>query len=271
MKELKKLLKGVSDSYEDFVTGIMAVARHDEGYVDAIKKYIKDNPMADSSDITLFVMGLPGYSKHVQLIYDHHYHRRYLINSVMRYIIPSKTYRKYLADKYPYLTEYEAAWLTHQVGLPARKEMDVYGMIAALTTDKKLEKALVKILGTYFPMRDICIDEASYRIQPYFDDKFIACPNPFHAGDIVKYKPARKKYHIGVVTFEDSLDEMKEKGVLMDASDASLAVDWLNEKGEFFHEHICPVHLDYYALAPGNKRYDKIKAHSYEVQKEARS
>lgn len=266
VKGLKKALRGVSDSYDDFVRTVMASAQKSPENAEAIKKFMEDNPEAKTSDILEFVIDLPGFEG----VYDHFHHRRKLINIVLRDNVPSKTYRDYLAEKYDYLTEYEATWLIHQIGLPAEKELDLYGMIAALTTDKKLEKALLKILGEYYPYRNK-LNMVEYRMQPYFDDKFIACPNPFRAGDIVTYKPSKKKYHVGVVATDDSFREMTEnatKGALLDASDASIIVDWMGEDGEFSHNHICPVHLAYFRLTPKNKYYDRIKARSYAAKQE---
>lgn len=270
---LKKALCEVSDSYDDFVAGVLAFVTKNPDNADVIMKYIEDNPDANTSEIAEFMIRLPGFFNKERIIYDHFFHRRKLINSVLRDNIPSKTYRDFLAEEHDHLTEYEAAWLVHQIGFPAEREMDLYGIISALTTDKKLERALLKILGEYYPHRQN-ISVAEYRIQPYFDGKFIACPNPFRAGDIVTYKPSKKKYHVGVVATDDSFREMTEsaaKGALLDASDASIIVDWMGEDGEFSHDHICPVHLAYYKLTSKNKWYDRIKARSYEAKKERMS
>lgn len=269
IRGLKKALRGVSDSYEGFVKAVMAFAKEGQDNVEVIKRYLKDNPEANSSDILEYMINLPGFLNEGR-VYDHYYHRRKLINAILRDNIPSRTYRDFLAEKHDHLTEYEATWLVHQIGFPSEKEMDIYGMIAALTTDKKLERALLKILEEYYPRRNH-FNEAEYRIQPYFDDKFIACPNPFRAGDIVTYKPSRKKYHVGVVVSNDSYKEMAknvEKGAKLDASDASIIVDWVGEDGSFSHEHICPVHLAYSMLTPRSKWYEKIRARSYEAKKE---
>ena len=52
MEELKRLLKGVSDSYPDFVRGVSAVCKSYPEVLDEIKQYIKEHKDADSSDIT---------------------------------------------------------------------------------------------------------------------------------------------------------------------------------------------------------------------------
>lgn len=56
MEELKQLLWQVSDSYSDFVYGIMGIARDYPKRLDDIKQFIKDNPEASSSDIGMWTM-----------------------------------------------------------------------------------------------------------------------------------------------------------------------------------------------------------------------
>lgn len=51
MEELKVLLENVSDSYYDFVLGMLQSAREHYDRIDEIIAYIKDNPEADTSDI----------------------------------------------------------------------------------------------------------------------------------------------------------------------------------------------------------------------------
>lgn len=56
MEELRQLLLKVSDSYSDFVRGVMLDARNNPDKIDELVKYIKDNPEADSSDIVKWTM-----------------------------------------------------------------------------------------------------------------------------------------------------------------------------------------------------------------------
>ena len=51
MEELKVLLENVSDSYYDFVQGILLSAKEHYDRIDEIIAYIKDNPKANTSDI----------------------------------------------------------------------------------------------------------------------------------------------------------------------------------------------------------------------------
>ena len=56
MEELRQLLLKVSDSYSDFVRGVMLDARNNPDKIDELVKYIKDNPEAASSDIVKWTM-----------------------------------------------------------------------------------------------------------------------------------------------------------------------------------------------------------------------
>ncbi len=56
MEELKQLLLEVSDSYFDFVIGVMAEARDCPEHLNDLIQFIKDNPQATSSDIGRWTM-----------------------------------------------------------------------------------------------------------------------------------------------------------------------------------------------------------------------
>ncbi|MBQ9278292.1 MAG: hypothetical protein IJ224_06620 [Lachnospiraceae bacterium] len=61
MKELELFLNNVSDTYYDFVTGILHYAQKKQSRLDAVLRYIKDNPNATSSDIVYFVSIQPDF------------------------------------------------------------------------------------------------------------------------------------------------------------------------------------------------------------------
>lgn len=56
MEELRQLLLQVSDSYSDFVRGVMLDARDNPDRLDDIIQFIKDNPEATTSDIIGWTM-----------------------------------------------------------------------------------------------------------------------------------------------------------------------------------------------------------------------
>ena len=55
MEELKKALENVSDSYSDFVNGIMNLLEEDEEQTEKMIQYIKDNPEAKTDDCLDFL------------------------------------------------------------------------------------------------------------------------------------------------------------------------------------------------------------------------
>lgn len=56
MDELKELLTKVSDSYSDFVAGVMGEARDCPEKLDELKAFIKEHPEATTSDIGKWTM-----------------------------------------------------------------------------------------------------------------------------------------------------------------------------------------------------------------------
>ncbi|MCI5667796.1 MAG: hypothetical protein MR291_03405 [Oscillospiraceae bacterium] len=56
MEELMRLLLQVSDSYSDFVRGVILDAKNNPDRLDDLIKYIEDNPEATSSDIVKWTM-----------------------------------------------------------------------------------------------------------------------------------------------------------------------------------------------------------------------
>ena len=71
MEELKALLENVSDSYYDFVQGMLLNAKEHYDRIDEIIAYIKDNPEADTSDIlgwTLLTMDVIDYDNPVSIV-----------------------------------------------------------------------------------------------------------------------------------------------------------------------------------------------------------
>ena len=64
MEILKSKLKAISDSYDDFVAGVMNYARRDPKHVQVLNEYIDSHPQANSSDITEFIIQQPDFFKY---------------------------------------------------------------------------------------------------------------------------------------------------------------------------------------------------------------
>lgn len=58
MEELRQRLWDVSDTYDDFVSGIIAVAKKDKSFPRRILGFMDDHPDAESSDIVEFTSDL---------------------------------------------------------------------------------------------------------------------------------------------------------------------------------------------------------------------
>lgn len=54
-EELFRLLKGVNDTYDDFITGIWSMIYDNEKAIQKTIDYIKDNPEDNTSDIIKYV------------------------------------------------------------------------------------------------------------------------------------------------------------------------------------------------------------------------
>ncbi len=61
MDELMILLNGIEDSYFDFVSGIAHYAEKKPSRIEALTKYLKENPGVKSSDVVRFVSEQDGY------------------------------------------------------------------------------------------------------------------------------------------------------------------------------------------------------------------
>ena len=53
-ESLREMLENISDSYPDFVSGIM-LSMEDDNHVDRLIEFISDNPEADTSAIIAYV------------------------------------------------------------------------------------------------------------------------------------------------------------------------------------------------------------------------
>lgn len=54
LAKFEKLLKGVSDSYDFFVSGSLMEAEDSEEYIDKVTQYIENHPDATTSEIIQF-------------------------------------------------------------------------------------------------------------------------------------------------------------------------------------------------------------------------
>lgn len=68
MNELKELLISVSDSYFDFVLGVLNYAKHSKGGCKVMIDFIRNNPDALTSDIIEYMLSREDYYDHAERI-----------------------------------------------------------------------------------------------------------------------------------------------------------------------------------------------------------
>ena len=100
----------------------------------------------------------------------------------------------------------------------------------------------------------------------YFYNAFIKFPSPFEKGCFVRFVSNSKRYEqwrddtiIGIVdTSKEEWQELIEqsKGVYLDASDASITVQFLKKDGEFTHDHISPLLLENVVISQDEPWYE---------------
>ena len=61
MEELRKKLEGVSDTYLDFILGVMTYCKKKDERLRAVMKFMDDNPLATSSEIIDFIADQPDF------------------------------------------------------------------------------------------------------------------------------------------------------------------------------------------------------------------
>lgn len=98
-----------------------------------------------------------------------------------------------------------------------------------------------------------------------FENAFIAVPNPFELGDIVRYIGGDES---GIVnTSRKENDERVEKALsgewgAVDFFDSGITVDFLKKNGHFAHDHINPAFLEKHEPQKGDEDYNLLMAAS---------
>lgn len=90
-----------------------------------------------------------------------------------------------------------------------------------------------------------------------FEERFVALPNPFQRGDVVRL--VEDPGTLGVVeSSREDWDELVEAARVgskkLDCFDATLQVEILNDDGTFGHDHISPLGLEWVAGKPCDEK-----------------
>lgn len=95
-----------------------------------------------------------------------------------------------------------------------------------------------------------------------FENAFFPVPNPFEKGDVVRSTEHPEEHGIVATSqqewkeFLERVESRRLKGV--DFSDASITVDFFQEKGDFMHSHINPAFLEKYEPQKDEADYDVL-------------
>lgn len=98
-----------------------------------------------------------------------------------------------------------------------------------------------------------------------FELAYIDIPYPFRIGDIVRVVDSDR---IGIVMsprsetdyqeFREKLNKLKSTGKV-DYSDCTVLIDFIDDNGEFDHDHISPLWLEYVELKETDPRKDALE------------
>lgn len=68
MDRLKELLNDVTDTYYDFVVGVLNYAKRNKSSQDAMTSFVENNPDARTSEILEYMISRDDYYDHAQCI-----------------------------------------------------------------------------------------------------------------------------------------------------------------------------------------------------------
>lgn len=63
MKELMQQLINISDTYDDFIFGVINFAKKDPSHIELLNDYMRNKTSLTSSDVIAFIMSQPDFRK----------------------------------------------------------------------------------------------------------------------------------------------------------------------------------------------------------------
>lgn len=138
---------------------------------------------------------------------------------------------------------------------PYGRKFEALLELGNMTDDEDLKKSIGKCL---YEEMDLHIRQKSTDYGNAFDgeafaNRFINMNTPFSKGDIVKGALDGSKHGImmsgGRICAEE---EIASDIGHRDYGDIQFRVEWLDETGKFYHEHVNPLYLDYYKPEEGD-------------------
>ena len=184
-------------------------------------------------------------------------------------IVPSAAMREFW-EKEPWgFRDEEIAAIICNSYAPYGVKFEALTKVGTITDDMELRKSIGRCLYREMDL------QIRHRSDDYghafkgenFANAFVNMNTPFHKGDIVMSTKDKSRHGIlmngGWIQPTDG-HTVNEYGNL-DYGDVQFRVEWLDERGIFYHEHVNPLNLDYYVPKKDEPDYNVLMNGAYLV------
>ena len=160
-------------------------------------------------------------------------------------IVTSSAMRQFFENNPPFFSDVDLAAIVGNCSAPKDKKIELLSGIASETEDASLKAKIEKWITT--TQQESKRKKCQIYFVNLFEDHFVNFMTPFVKGDIVKVSGNDKRHGIlmcgGMIMTETVL---QRRDGMLDYSDVQFRVEWLDENGKFYHEHVNPLCLDYH-------------------------
>lgn len=197
-------------------------------------------------------------------------------------VIESSAMRQFFTECPLSLSDADLAAIVGNSGATKDKKKRWLSFIAEETEDvllkEKITKWISKVEG------ESGGNKRSADLEDFWEDHFVNFMTPFVKGDIVKKVGDDLKHGIlmggGMIMSEAEqqkrIEKMSQCGLpfplgMLDYSDVQFRVEWLDEDGKFYHEHVNPLYLDNHKPSEDESDYNVLKEAAALVKGDARA
>ena len=184
-------------------------------------------------------------------------------------VITSSVMRKYFENNPPSFSDVDLAAIVGNCSAPKDKKIELLSSIASETENTSLKAKIEKWITT--TQQESKRKKCQIFFENIFEDHFVNFMTPFAKGDIVKMAGDNLRHGIlmdgGMImsaTEQQRRAEMLRRGGvqfpegMIDYSDVQFRVEWLDENGKFYHEHVNPLCLDYHKPLEDDRDYNAL-------------
>lgn len=168
---------------------------------------------------------------------------------------PSISMREFWKKESPKFADMDIAAIICNSKAPYGRKFEALLELGNMTDDEDLKKSIGKCLYEEMDLhiRQQSTDYGNAFGGEAFANRFVNMNTPFSKGDIVKDAMDERKHGIlmsgGWICPEE---EIATNIGHRDYGDVQFRVEWLDETGKFYHEHVNPLYLDYYEPTEGD-------------------